>query len=221
MGHQISARNVDNMRLLAFSDLHDEEVTLEKIKEFYLSAKFDYVLIAGDTTSHSVSFVEEVVWLFSNCFIIPGNNEDTRVIEYLKNKEPYIHEKKVTVGDYTIVGFGLSNMTPFNTPGELSEEEIYERIKQLPINNKTILLCHCPPFGHFDTVRDKKTGSTSLLRIIHEKEPLVFLCGHIHELEGVARIGKTTVIKIPAAMNGKVAVVAIEDKDIKVDFVTV
>ena len=141
--------------------------------------------------------------------------------EYLKNKEQYVHEKRVTIGDYNIVGFGLSNMTPFNTPGELAEEEIYERIKDLPIDQKTILVCHCPPCGYFDSVRGKKTGSTSLLRIIHEKEPLVFLCGHIHELEGVARIGKTTVIKIPAAMNGKVAVVAIEDKDIKVDFVTV
>ena len=97
-------------------------------------------------------------------------------------------------------------MTPFNTPGELAEEEIYERIKDLPIDQKTILVCHCPPCGYFDSVRGEKTGSTSLLRIIHEKEPLVFLCGHIHELEGVARIGKTTVIKIPAAMNGKVAV---------------
>ena len=210
------------MKILVFSDLHDdEEVTLEKIKEFYLSAKFDYVLIAGDTTSHSVSFVEEVVWLFSNCFIIPGNNEDSKVIEYLKGKEHYIHEKKVAVGVYNIIGFGFSNKTPFSTPGELAEEEIYERIKDLPIDQKTILVCHCPPCGYFDSVRGKKTGSTSLLRIIHEKEPLVFLCGHIHELEGVARIGKTTIIKIPAAMNGKVAVVAIEDKDIKVDFVTV
>ncbi|HLD60482.1 MAG TPA: metallophosphoesterase, partial [Candidatus Bilamarchaeaceae archaeon] len=86
------------MKILVFSDLHDdEEVTLEKIKEFYLSTKFDYVLIAGDTTSHSVSFVEEVVGLFSNCFIIPGNNEDAKVTEYLKNKEQYVHEKRVKI----------------------------------------------------------------------------------------------------------------------------
>ncbi|MFH2106850.1 MAG: metallophosphoesterase [Candidatus Micrarchaeota archaeon] len=226
------------MRVLAISDIHDDEVCLEKVKAFCNKNEFDHILIAGDITKHSISFLEEVLEALPNSFIIPGNNEDAKVLAKMKKYDGYLHEKigflrnvlaerTSTIDEkgnryeehemadtYPIVGFGFSNITPFGTPGELTEDEIYERMSKLPIDEKTILLCHCPPYGYFDTTPNgEHVGSKSIWKIILEKRPLMALFGHIHELEGVNEVkfpnslGQTLLVKIPAAPSGRAVVI--------------
>lgn len=86
-------------------------------------------------------------------------------------------------------------------------------------DRNTILVCHCPPFGHFDEVRGKHIGSTAILKIIEEKQPFVVLCGHVHEYEGVRRIDKTYLIKVSAAVNGKACVMSIDKNAVSVEFI--
>jgi hypothetical protein len=238
------------MKILVLSDLHDDEVCLERTKEFYSKNEFDYVLIAGDITKHSISFLEEVLEALPNSFIIQGNNEDSKVIIKMKKYENYIHEKVGFLKDvlaektstidekgnryeefelaetYPIVGFGFSNITPFGTPGELTEDEIYKRMSKLPIDEKTILLCHCPPYGYFDTTPSgEHVGSKSIWKISLEKRPMMVLFGHIHELEGVTEVkfpnslGDTLLVKIPAATRGRAAIINIDAETPKVAFV--
>ena len=68
-----------------------------------------------------------------------------------------------------------------------------------------ILVCHQPPFGFLDKVsfpgapehwQGKHAGSKVILDYIQEGQPRYVFCGHIHEGEGMKRIGKTEVYNL-------------------------
>jgi len=68
-----------------------------------------------------------------------------------------------------------------------------------------ILLCHQPPHGILDKVsfasapklwKGKHAGSKIILDYVQRKHPRYVFCGHIHEAEGMRRIGKTEVYNL-------------------------
>ncbi len=72
-------------------------------------------------------------------------------------------------------------------------------------NDLDILICHQPPFGFLDKVnfpgapehwQGKKAGSKAILEYIKSHQPKYVFCGHIHEGEGMKRIGKTEVYNL-------------------------
>jgi hypothetical protein len=203
------------MKILAISDLHDEEIVLGKLKAYYSKEKFDYVFIAGDTSNRSLSFIEDTIESFSNVFFIQGNNEPKEIVEELYRKKGFVHSRRVEIEDgLNVAGFGYSTPTPFGTPGELSEAAFYAAMGKLNIDRNTLLLCHSPPKGMFDFVRGTHIGSESIKKIIEEKKPFATFCGHAHELDGVMKHGETTIVKIPAATRNKAMAVTVKDKTI-------
>jgi len=207
------------MRILVFSDLHGEEYALESLRELARRENFDYVLSCGDN-SRAVSFLEELIDSFPRFFLIPGNWEGEKANAFLSKNRNCINEKSVELEEgLNLVGFGYSNKTPFGTYGELTEQEIYDRMKSLDIDANTLLLLHCPPKGHFDFVRGEHAGSSSVLKIIEERKPLAAFFGHIHEQEGSEDNGHTTLVKVPAAKNMKACVVEAKNKKISASFI--
>ena len=68
-----------------------------------------------------------------------------------------------------------------------------------------ILLCHQPPYGILDKVRNpnapknwqgKHAGSKAIFSYIKTKSPKFVFCGHIHESKGKKKIGKTAVYNL-------------------------
>jgi len=208
------------MKVFAISDLHDEEFAREQIIKAYKQEDVDLALILGDTTNISYSFLEETVKSFDNCFFIPGNNEPVPVVEKSSVLPGFVHGKRVEFGKYNLVGFGYSPPTPFDTVGEIPEDKIYEEMKKLPIDSKTILLTHSPPRDILDWTKNGPAGSSAILRIIEEKKPLANFCGHIHEHCGWKKVDHTQVIKVPAAKNYQYCIVKLTDKNITADFIT-
>lgn len=210
------------MKILAFSDAHDEEDALGKLKSMYAEAGgksfFDAVFILGDTTNISYSFLESAVLSFSNCFFVPGNNEPFPVIERASGLKGFLQAKTGTLGDFNVAGFGFSPPTPFGTPGELAEDKIYSGLSKLAISGDTILLTHAPPYGVFDQTKKGPAGSVAILKIIEEKQPLAHFCGHIHELSGIGRVGKTTVVKVPALKDYAYCVAEIKGRKVEAKF---
>jgi len=206
------------MKILAFCDLHENEAALEALRP--LSSQFDHVFICGDVSRNTL-FAEAVLEAFPKGFVIPGNWDNEHVNKLLSSNSQWIHEKRVEIGNgLNVVGFGYSNRTPFNTYGELNEEEIYARLSKLPIDSNTILMLHCPPKGYFDkTPRGDNGGSGAILKVIKEKKPLVALFGHIHEHRGMQRLGPTTLVKLPAADSMCACSLSIENKNINVEFI--
>ena len=119
------------------------------------------------------------------------------------------------VGPHEMVSLGYSNRTPWKTPRELDEDEIYSRLKRLPTSwrrpERAIFNVHVPPWeSSLDTAfevdedlhyvtkggrpHEIPTGSPAVRQIIEEVQPLLSLHGHIHESKGVTTIGRTVAI---------------------------
>jgi len=78
-----------------------------------------------------------------------------------------------------------------------------------------ILLAHCPPYGYFDKVKfkghnpmnGKHVGFRPYNEYIVKYKPKLFICGHMHEHQGIAKLGKTIILSHGPAQNGKAAIV--------------
>ena len=193
------------MKILLLADLHKEEDILDVFKP----QKYDLVIVAGDFEGKE--YLKKVLALGENIYWIPGNMEPLDICEELP--EHCLHKKELALVDgLKLIGFGFSNPTPFGTSGELSEEQIYSELNELPIDNKTILITHTPPYGTLDEVDGEiHAGSKSLQKIMEEKKPLFLFCGHIHNRSGKEKVGETTVVNIPPGNN--LAGVLLEIKD--------
>ncbi|NYZ73882.1 metallophosphoesterase family protein [Candidatus Micrarchaeota archaeon] len=206
------------MKLLVFSDLHGEEAALESLQR--IAPDFDHVLICGDI-SRSVSFAEDVLKAFPTAFIIPGNWDSEQVNTVLASSRQWLHGKRVKLGkSLSIAGFGYSPPTPFGTFGELSEQDILSGMAKLKMDSNTLLMLHCPPKGHFDQgMLGRHIGSESILKMIKENKPLAAFFGHAHEHEGTAKLGQTTLVKLPPANSMRACSVVLAEHKISQNFV--
>lgn len=150
-------------------------------------------------------------------YVIPGNDDPWTIDEVLAGGHSVVpcDEKVVRVGPHEMVSFGYSNPTPWKTPRELDEGEIYTRLKrlteQLENSERAIFNIHVPPWeSSLDTAfevdeelryvtkggrpHEVPTGSRAVREIIEETQPLLSLHGHIHESKGVTKIGRTMAI---------------------------
>lgn len=209
------------MRILALSDLHSEEAVLNGLRSLLKKERFNLILIVGDITQRGpVSYAEDLLDAIGeeNVLAIHGNMDTQQVIEALEKRGIFFHLKKVEVGGWNFVGFGGSSPTPFGTPIEYSEEQIYDELSRMRVNPKTILVTHSPPYnsGVDTTSKGVSAGSKSIRRVIEEGKPFMNICGHIHEAEGEAVIGNTKVVKVPPAMNGRALELELEDASVKI-----
>jgi Icc-related predicted phosphoesterase len=170
------------VRLLIFSDIHTDWKTLERL----LSVDADYYIAAGD----------QVTWArnFDRCGEINHESESDVSRMCARYGLHDFHERHLLVGKWHVAGLGYSNPTPFNTPGEYTEQQIADRLQRFAEFNPLVLICHAPPYDTpLDQIRPGvHAGSRSVRQFIDRYQPAYFFCGHIHEAEGVAaELGKT------------------------------
>jgi Icc-related predicted phosphoesterase len=153
----------------------------------------------------------------ARAYVIPGNDDPWSIDEVLESGTAVdaCDEKVRMVGPHEMVSFGYSNRTPWQTPRELDEDEIYSRLRalvdQLEDPEGAIFNIHVPPRdSSLDTAfevdeelnyvtkggrpHEIATGSSAVRQIIEEAQPLLSLHGHIHESKGVTTIGRTVAI---------------------------
>jgi hypothetical protein len=210
------------VKALVLSDIHSEEAAIEKLRVFLEINKFNLVIIVGDITQRGpVSYAEEFLDLFRgmNVLAIHGNMDPKPVIDLLERRGLLFHLKKVDINGWNFIGFGGSGPTPFGTPTEYSEEEIYNELSKFRMDRKTVLVTHSPPFNsEVDrTASGKSAGSRAIRRIIEEKKPFMNICGHVHEREGETSIGDTRIVKVPPAVKGR-AVEIDFDRNLEIKF---
>jgi len=204
------------MKILVLGDIHGRLGISQPLEEI------DAVIIAGDFTNASNdSFAEDVIDILTsiseNIFAVPGNMDRDGVIDILERKNACVHLKKKTIGGKKIFGFGGSNPTPFNTPLEFDESEIRKKISH--VRDIDIAVFHAPPYGYFDWVNGYNVGSKAILDWIGKNQPSIAVCAHIHEHQGVAKMGNTILIKVGMACNGNSAIIEKKGEDFLVKFV--
>lgn len=153
----------------------------------------------------------------TRCFVMPGNDDPLSVGEAIERSEGVesCEGSVVEFDGYSMISLGYSNPTPFDSPRELSEDEIYQRVQKMvecvPDLSRCIFNLHPPPYNsELDTApvlddnltvvmagSEPKTmpvGSTAVREAIEEFQPLLALHGHVHESAGATRIGRTLCI---------------------------
>ena len=214
-------------KILAISDVHGEEN--ENLYSYLNNNDVDLVLILGDITNFGpLEFVETFINKVAECDVdviaIPGNCDPNGICNAINDVSFCLHNNIVAYGDAILFGFGGSNPTPFDTPGEMDDDKIYRQVYDLLANydyvyntevpKVRILVTHAPPFNtDADRVGNgEHVGSSGIQKSIHEFEPEINLCGHIHEAKSLSKIGKTTDVANPGMLKDNGAVL-IDIKD--------
>lgn len=150
-------------------------------------------------------------------FVMPGNDDPAGVdlaIEDAAKVEP-CDGRVVELDGYTMISLGYANRTPFDSPRELDEDELYRRVDALAKEVEDVSRCifnlHVPPYdSSLDTApaltddlevvmsgsapKMIPVGSTAVRQLIEDHQPLLSLHGHVHESPGATRIGRTLAI---------------------------
>ncbi|HWR26056.1 MAG TPA: metallophosphoesterase [Methanosarcina sp.] len=218
------------MKILAISDPHGDYSKIKKIIE--KAGDFDLAVIVGDLTHFGTDEkVKELMEMFDKPVLaIPGNCDQRSILKALDaSKAVNLHGKAEQIGNIRFIGLGGSNPTPFNTPFELSEEEIENALEGLVCSaesaeecGRIVLLTHAPPHGARDELPFGHVGSKAIQKFLDRVDLIV--CGHIHEAKGIENIGKTTIVNPGEACKGSCALITLEEaenKPIKVEFMEV
>lgn len=150
-------------------------------------------------------------------FVMPGNDDPWSIDEVLQRSDTVIacDGRVVDVGGHEMISCGYSNRTPWDSPRELDEDMLYDKIRalaeQLESPRTAIFNLHVPPHDSgLDTAielddelrpvltggrpHEIPVGSTAVRQLIQEYQPALALHGHIHESRGITRIGTTVAI---------------------------
>lgn len=171
------------------------------------------------------------------CFVSPGNDDDFTVDDVVKQAKRVTLAEGITVelGDgFQMISTGWSNVTPWKTHREASEEDLTQKIQaMLPANanmQRMVFNFHCPPYGSnldeaamldadlnvLDAGRALvPVGSKAVRDAILKYQPVLSLHGHIHEGKGTARLGKTLAINAGSLYEQGVLQGAIVELDVK------
>jgi Icc-related predicted phosphoesterase len=149
------------------------------------------------------------------CYMSPGTDDFLEVDDVLGSGDRIVvpnNERVLVDDDHEMISSGFANITPFNCPRDLPEEELMERLEALADQVEDMSRCifnvHVPPrdSGIDDAPRldaDLRpqigpqgvvmtaAGSSAVRTVITKYQPLLALHGHIHESKGVAKIGRT------------------------------
>ncbi|HXZ89453.1 MAG TPA: metallophosphoesterase [Candidatus Dormibacteraeota bacterium] len=155
----------------------------------------------------------------TKCYISPGNDDRFDIDEVLKSSSVVQCPEDEVVwvdANHEMITSGWSNVTPWNSPRETTEDKLAEKFNHMASKVERMENCifnlHCPPF---DTPLDlapelDKTlkpvvrsggevsmvhvGSTAVRQLIEQHKPFLGLHGHIHEARGFVKIGRTLCI---------------------------
>jgi len=187
------------MKILIFSDIHGDSRALEQI----VTQPADIYVAAGDLSNfrRGLDRCGEILKpLGERLWVLPGNHETHDDMRAFCDHFGFVdfHRQVRTLesskGATRWAGLGYSNITPFNTPGEYSEDGIAKALAAFEGNNPLYLVVHFPPLGTKldEFAPGKHGGSPTLRQWVERIQPVYLFCGHIHEAAGMSdRIGKT------------------------------
>ncbi|MDR2845943.1 MAG: metallophosphoesterase family protein [Candidatus Methanoplasma sp.] len=201
------------MKFLVISDLHQNLSALKWINDLVKREKPDHVLFLGDITDFGTGedAAEILKAVKGDVYAIPGNTDPRDLPEKISEVATSVHGKAFKLGGYDVAALGGSNITIFNTPFELTEEEIDHALR--PISKKgMILVTHAPSYGILDHIPSGlSVGSPAVKKIVEDFKPILALSGHIHEDRGVLSIDGTLFVNPGPAREGYSAIVTLED----------
>jgi uncharacterized protein len=188
------------VKIFLFSDIHGDLKSLQRI----VAQPADLFICAGDFATFGKGLErcgEVLAPLGDRLWVLPGNHEthnDTRAF-CIRHGFVDFHRQVRKVGATKWAGLGYSNITPFKTPGEYSEEQIAEALAAFDGIDNLYLVVHFPPFNTAldEFAPGKHAGSPTLRAWVERAKPAFLFCGHIHETAGKSEmLGATKCINV-------------------------
>lgn len=189
------------MRILAFSDLHRD---LDRARQHVSDASGADVVIGAGDFANVHEGLEEIVSVLSGIttptLLVPGNNETEESLRDAVsdwNAATVLHGEGTNIDGVEFYGLGAGvPVTPFDWSFDLDEDEAERKLADCP--EGAVLIIHSPPKDACDESSDgKHLGSVALRETIEKRQPVLALCGHIHEGWGEREtIGRTEVVNL-------------------------
>jgi len=192
----------------------DEEFRHMQEDEDAVDKRFKQVMLEG--TERWISMADDKLKGKVHRVIVCPANDDMFEIDPVLQSGHVVEmgsEEPLELEGFTMVSFGWTNPTPWDTFRELPDDKLGERVDQILEKvtdpSKTIFNFHAPPYGTgideapaLDENMNIKAGGKAMRPVgsksIREAEervqPLLGLHGHIHESKGVFRLGRTLVL---------------------------
>ncbi|HXY72419.1 MAG TPA: metallophosphoesterase, partial [Actinomycetota bacterium] len=192
----------------------DEEFRHMQEDEDAVDKRFKQVMLEG--TERWISMADDKLKGKVHRVIVCPANDDMFEIDPVLQSGHVVEmgsEEPLELEGFTMVSFGWTNPTPWDTFRELPDDKLGERVDQILQKvtdpSKTIFNFHAPPYGTgideapaLDENMNIKAGGKAMRPVgsksIREAEervqPLLGLHGHIHESKGVFRLGRTLVL---------------------------
>ncbi|MET1159986.1 MAG: metallophosphoesterase [Thermoprotei archaeon] len=218
-----------SIRFLILSDIHERKTGLRNIISSVRDiGGIDYVLVAGDITHFSgrdrafailADIIEE---LGKPVLFVPGNCDDPSLLsveEYLDSQIIGIHNRRYCIDKYVLFGIGGSNITPFNTLIEWSEEDLrsfIEKVKDVSREN-LIVVTHAPIYGVMDEINGEHVGSKVLREFLDKHGAILWITGHLHEYSACTIVNKCLVVNPGPAMKSYYAIAELGDSSVSVN----
>jgi uncharacterized protein len=145
-------------------------------------------------------------------------NDDPPALKELLDQAPWgehAEGRVMRIDGHEMLSLGYSNITPWNSYREMTEEQLATRLGELAgeLEDPTtaIFNVHVPPYGTgldeapaldselrvqqaLGQVKFGAVGSTAVREALERYQPLLGLHGHIHESAGFRKLGRTVAI---------------------------
>ena len=188
------------MRILIFSDIHGDLRALGRI----VTQPADLYIAAGDLATFGKGLErcgEVLAPLRERLWVLPGNHETHEDTRAFCERHGFVdfHRQVRNISGIKWAGLGYSNITPFKTPGEYTEEQIGEALAAFDGIEKLHLVIHVPPYNTAldEFAPGKHAGSPTVREWVEREKPAFLFCGHIHETAGKSEmLGSTLCINV-------------------------
>jgi Icc-related predicted phosphoesterase len=204
---------------IGFGDIHEKPAM---IREIDIAPSAQGILIAGDLTNvggknAASRVIDEIEKINPRIYAQIGNMDTREADAFLTERGVNTHAATVDLGcGVGLIGLGYSTPTPFNTPSEASEEQLFQWLAQARAGadgyDHLVFMTHTPPMGtKTDRISSgQSVGSTAVRKFIEDTQPDVCLTGHIHEAKSVDQIGNTRIVNPGLFEAGGYAVIRLE-----------
>ena len=210
------------MRSLILSDFHGYREVFSKAGSLAKRLKVELILICGDITNfghviQAKSFLTPLTSMNLPVLYVPGNCDLSSFLEEKIDNTQNLHASCTKIKDIAFIGVGCAPSSYLHTPLEFPENWLMDSLKRgfemCSSEKKLIILSHTPPFNTKVDLAymNQHIGSKSLRCFIEEKKPLAVFCGHVHEAQGIDKIGDTLIVNPGPAKKGKYALAEIND----------
>ena len=224
-----SGGRITPLKVLVTSDFHGSITAFHKAASKAEEEQVDLIIVCGDITHFgTVRAARSLLSLLMEprlpVFFVPGNCDPPSLPSIGVEGARCIHLTHEHMGDYTFAGIGGGTISPFDTPFEMTEEELREllerNLSELTVDERLVLVSHMPPANtSVDvTYSGRHIGSSSIREFIERMKPIIVFCGHVHEAPGIDRIDGTMVVNPGPAKDGRCAIANLnEDCEVILD----